>query len=54
MVGVVVARRDLQRGDPVNAETMAVRQIPSDLAPSDLSPTWARRWPCRFGPASRC
>ena len=39
MVGVVVARRDLQRGDPVNAETMAVRQIPSDLAPSSgISP----------------
>ena len=39
MVGVVVARRDLQRGDPVSAETMAVRQIPSDLAPSSgISP----------------
>jgi pilus assembly protein CpaB len=35
MVGVVVARRDLQRGDPVSAETMAVRQIPTDLAPSN-------------------
>jgi pilus assembly protein CpaB len=39
MVGVVVARRDLQRGDPVSAETMAVRQIPTDLAPSSgISP----------------
>lgn len=39
MVGVVVARRDLQRGDPVSTETMAVRQIPSDLAPSSgISP----------------
>ena len=34
MVGVVVARRDLQPGDSVSAETMAVRQIPTDLAPS--------------------
>ena len=33
-VAMVVAKRDLQRGDPVTAETMAVRQIPSDLAPS--------------------
>ena len=39
MVGVVVARRDLQPGDPVSAETMAVRQIPTDLAPSSgISP----------------
>ena len=33
-VAMVVAKRDLQRGDPVTAETMAIRQIPSDLAPS--------------------
>jgi len=33
-VAMVVAKRDLQRGDSVTAETMAVRQIPSDLAPS--------------------
>ena len=31
---LVVARRDLQRGDPINAQTMSVRQVPLDWAPS--------------------
>ena len=34
MVEVVVARRDLAKGDPVTADTMAVRSIPADYVPS--------------------
>jgi pilus assembly protein CpaB len=33
-VAIVVAQRDLGRGDTVGPETMAVRQVPADLVPS--------------------
>ena len=33
MVSVVVAKRDLSRGDPVGVETMAVREMPEAYAP---------------------
>lgn len=33
MVELVVAKRDLRRGDPVGADTMAVRAVPREYAP---------------------
>ena len=36
MVEVVVARRDLKRGDAVSAETMAVRSVPREFAPGGV------------------
>ncbi len=36
MVEVVVARRELKRGDAVSAETMAVRQMPREFVPGGV------------------
>jgi pilus assembly protein CpaB len=36
MVEMVVAKRDLRRGDPVGPDTMAVRAVPRDYAPGGV------------------
>lgn len=38
MVEMVVAKRDLRRGDPVGPDTMAVRAVPREYAPGGIVP----------------